>query len=414
MEIPSNHISEGRSGSGPDVVLRITEWLSGDECRDLTDNGLIAGLGQRLLDQGLPLDRLTLHLPTLHPMIFARTVAWAPNEPVEILDRRHGAELSAAFAGSPLRQVMATGQPMLVRSSEALSGTWLDLDVFRERALREFMIVPLCRSAGPAGAAAFATTRLDGFSTAHRIVIERIAPALRTNCELRNLRRIEATLLDTYIGAATAQHILAGQIRPGEVETLEAALLLCDLRDFTSLSNRFPGDQVLKLLNDYFDCVVPAITDAGGEILKFMGDAVLAFFHGPAPSASCAAALGAAQQALDRLHRLTTADAELRAGVALHYGAVSYGNIGSGARLDFTLIGPDVNLVSRIETACARTGEELLVSSRFAGLLDRSGTRSVGQYELKGFDAPVELFTLRPSRRTPPHHREKVTPCGSL
>jgi len=103
------------------------------------------------------------------------------------------------------------------------------------------------------------------------------------------------------------------------------------------------------------------------------------------------------------LHRLTRADAELRAGVALHYGAVSYGNIGSGVRLDFTLIGPDVNLVSRIETACARTGEELLVSSRFAGLLDPSGTRSVGQYELKGFDAPVELFTLRPSRRTRQH-----------
>ena len=285
---------------------------------------------------------------------------------------------------------------MLVHSSEPQSDAWLDLDVFRGRALREFMIVPLCGSTRSAGAAAFATARRDGFSTAHRAVIERIAPAVRTQCELRSLRRIETTLLDTYIGAATAQHILAGQVRRGEVETLEAALLLCDLRDFTSLSNRLASGRVLQLLNAYFDRVVPAIVDGGGEILKFIGDAVLAFFHCPTPAASCAAALDAAQRILDELHRFTTADAELRAGIALHYGAVSYGNIGSGTRLDFTLIGRDVNLVSRIQTACALTGERLLVSSRFADLLDGIATRSVGQYDLKGFDEPVELFTPQP------------------
>jgi adenylate cyclase len=341
----------------PGAALRTTEWLSGDECRGLDDKCFISRLGQRLRDAGVPLDRLTLHLPTLHPTIFARTVAWAPNEPVELSDRRHGAELSTAFIGSPLRQVMATGRPLLVRSSECPSNAWLELDMFRGRGLREFVIVPLCGSAGTAGATAFATTRPCGFSTAHRAIVERIAPALRTISELRSLRRIDATLLDTYVGAATAQHILAGRIRRGEVETLDAALLLCDLRDFTALSNRLPSGRVLQLLNAYFDRVVPAITDCGGEILKFIGDAVLAFFHGPTPPASCTAALDAALLALDGLHRLTSEGAVLRAGIALHYGAVSYGNIGSGTRLEFTLIGRDVNLVSRIQTVCARSPE---------------------------------------------------------
>src|SRR3982750_4485814 len=116
MKIHNDGISDCTTGSGADASLRLFEWLSGDECRGLDDGGLIAGLGRRLLDAGLPLDRLTLHLPTLPPMIFARTVAWAPNEPVEIHARRHGVELSAAFVGSPLRQVMATGQPVLVHS----------------------------------------------------------------------------------------------------------------------------------------------------------------------------------------------------------------------------------------------------------------------------------------------------------
>jgi adenylate cyclase len=127
--------------------LPLNEWLSGDEFRGLDDNGLVAGLGLRLLAQGVPLDRVTLHLPALHPMVFARTIVWAPNEPVETRDRRHGDELSGAFIGGPLRQVMATGQPMLVRTGEFPSDAWLELDVFRGRALREFVIMPLSGSA---------------------------------------------------------------------------------------------------------------------------------------------------------------------------------------------------------------------------------------------------------------------------
>jgi len=167
----------------------------------------------------------------------------------------------------------------------------------------------------------------------------------------------------------------------------------CDLRGFTELSNRLPGARVLELLNIYFDQVVPAVVDCGGEILKFMGDGFLAVFHHDAgPTGSCDAAFRAARLAQKRLSIASVADAELRGGTALHFGEVNYGNIGSGARLDFTVIGPDVNLTSRIQALCSSTDQPLLMSARFAALLSLPGVSLIGRYNLKGFVEPVEIF----------------------
>lgn len=170
--------------------------------------------------------------------------------------------------------------------------------------------------------------------------------------------------------------------------------MICDLRGFTALSNRLPGERVFELLNAYFDCVVPAISKTGGEVIKFMGDAVLAFYHGGSPAASCAATLQGALAALDGLSRFSAPDAELQTGIALHYGEVDYGNIGSGQRLDFTVIGPDVNLVSRIQSVCSATGSPLLMSDRFAMLIDPTVPIPIGSHMLSGFVEPAALYSL--------------------
>ena len=378
---------------GSAAILDVVEWLAGNECHDLDDAGLVAGLGRRLRAAGLPIDRLTLHLRTLHPEILGRTVAWSPNEPVEIHDREHGIEVSADFIDSPLRRVMEMEEPLAIRLGGLDDSRWTNIDVFRARGLSEAVFVPLRSGDGLVSAASFCTARSGGFATHERAALERVVPALRNACELRTLRKVELTLLDTYIGPITAQRILAGRIRRGQVESLEAALLLCDLRGFTDLSNRLPSDRVLALLDAYFDRVVPAITEAGGEVLKFMGDAVLAFFHRDEAAEAGAAALRAARSALDRLGGFTAPDAVLNAGVALHYGEVSYGNIGSGQRLDFTVIGPDVNLVSRIQTVCGTAGRQLLMSKRFAEFLGNRATTPIGRHPLKGFAEPVELYS---------------------
>jgi adenylate cyclase len=249
-------------------------------------------------------------------------------------------------------------------------------------------------SGGPVSVVAFCCARPNGFSPSDRAAIERVIPALRNVCELRILRTIEQTLLDTYTGAVTAQRILAGQVRRGQLESLEAALLLCDLRGFTEISNRLSVERVAQLLDTYFDRLVPVIISHGGEIVKFMGDAVLAFFRRDDAREACRTALEAAVSVIHNLDVPSEIGEPLRAGIALHYGVVSYGNIGSSKRLDFTVIGPDVNLISRIQGVCSETGETILTSKQFAGLLNGSDTRSMGRHALKGFHDPVELFGL--------------------
>jgi adenylate cyclase len=376
------------------AAVELIEWLAGDECHDLDDAGLAAGLGQRLRAAGLPIDRLTLHLRTLHPEIFGSSVLWAPDEAVEVRSREHGIEVSPGFAGSPLRHVMESREPLVVRLDGSADPPWINTDLFQGRDLVEFAIVPLRNADGLVSAASFSTRRQTGFTASEQEVLSRIVPALRNACELLTLRRVELTLLNTYVGATTARRVMAGHIRRGEFETIEAGLMLCDLRGFTELSNRLPGGRVLELLNAYFDLVVPAITQAGGEVIKFMGDAALAFFHHGSPAASSAAALQGALSAQDGLGRFKPPDAELHAGIALHYGEVGYGNIGSGQRLDFTMIGPDVNLVSRIQAVCSATGHSLLMSERFAKLLGPGTAIAIGRHKLTGFSEPAELYSL--------------------
>ncbi|WP_454855587.1 adenylate/guanylate cyclase domain-containing protein [Rhizobium binxianense] len=374
------------------ALLGLIEWLSGDECHALDEAGLVSGLGRRLRTLGIPVDRLTLHLMTLHPEFIGRTIAWAPGEPVEIHDREHGSRV--AIANTPLQKVMETREPLVVGPGESPHGRWQHIDVFAGRGLVQSIMAPLCNADGPVSAAVFATKRPGGFTAADRQMIERILPALRNTSELRVLRQVELSLLDTYIGPMTTSRILAGRIRRDEIESMQAALLLCDLRGFTELSNRLPGNMVLGLLNAYFDRIIPAITREGGEVLKFMGDAVLAFFPGHDAPHACSSALAAARTILDEVDRFRYDGIGVRVGIALHYGEVCYGNIGSGRRLDFTLIGPDVNVVSRIQSVCSELGEALLMSEPFREEAGVEDPVSIGLQQLKGFADTTELFKI--------------------
>lgn len=382
------------SASIAETAATIIEWLASDACHDLDVAGLVKGLGVRLANAGPHLDRLVLHLLTIDPEILGRVIAWAPGEPVEVVTRRHGFEETILGRTNPVRHVLKTKVWLTIRSDQPGADQWPVHDVYANRNLIERIFVPLVSGSTFLGAVSFSTCEQRGFSPEYRDLFRRIVPALRNAAELKVLQELGTNLLDTYIGTETGRRILAGHIRRGDVETIEAALMICDLRDFTGLSNRLPSDRVLHLLNSYFDSVLPAIRENGGEVLKFVGDAVLAFFRLDDPPRSCQAALRAARSALVRLRDLQEPDAELTAGIALHYGAASYGNIGSGHRLDFTVIGRDVNLTSRIQAVCGATGQALLMSERFAALLPGTGVRSVGAHPLKGFREKIELFTL--------------------
>jgi adenylate cyclase len=299
-----------------------------------------------------------------------------------------------------MRRVMESGRSLHMRHNSRNGHAWTQLDVFQGRNLTDHIVASLGNRDGP-GAVSFCTADPAGFQHDHCVLIGRILPMLRSIVELRVLRQTETILLDTYVGAATARRILAGNVRRGQIDTLEAALMVCDLRGFTALSNRLPGARILEVLDMYFDRVVPEIIQADGEVMKFMGDAVMAYFTDDEPEVAVASASNAAFAVLDRLGEIKIPDVNLEASIALHYGEVSYGNIGSGGRLDFTLIGPDVNLLNRIQGACSDAGKPMLMSRRFADLLISPSTRLVGRRALKGFADEIELYEPSSALRRP-------------
>ena len=390
-----------------DNALEIIEWLASDECHELDGAGLIDGLGAKLSKAGMALHRIVFHLRALHPTVAGRAIAWAPGEPVAFLDFEHGQEESLRIQKSPILHAVSTRNWLVLGMDDR---RWSPHDIFLRRGLTELIIAPMIHgdAAKAVSAVTFGTRRPTGFFPDEQSFLRRILPALRSAVELKMWRRTTRTLLDTYVGIDAEKRILSGHTRRGDVESLEAALMFCDMRGFTELSNRLSGERVLELLNIYFDQVVPAVTEGGGEILKFMGDGMLALFRDATGSSpSCAAAFKAARLAHERLGAMSLPDVELRAGIALHFGEVSFGNIGSGERLDFTVIGRDVNLTSRIERLCGSTSQPLLMSERFASLLALPGVTSIGWHVIKGFVEPIQLFAL-----DRPFHEDMSPPRG--
>ncbi len=227
-------------------------------------------------------------------------------------------------------------------------------------------------------------------------------PALTRMIEIWLLRRTAAGLLNNYVGRSAGARILAGQIRRGHTESMHAAIWLSDLRGFTALSDRLSSEAVVDVLNAYFDCQVPAILDHGGEVLKFMGDGLLAVFPMAEDESDaarvCRHVLDAAREsrtnvaAMNYAHGNETLDG-FRFGLALHVGTVLYGNIGGGDRLDFTCIGPAVNLAARLEKIAGRLGRTVVASNAFAGHVD-AGWTDLGMFSVAGFSAAERVYGL--------------------
>jgi len=220
--------------------------------------------------------------------------------------------------------------------------------------------------------------------------------------EVRALRRTATNLLNTYVGNNAGERILAGQIRRGDTQAIHAVIWLSDMRGFTKIADRLPPQTLIELLNRYFDCQVPAIQDSGGEVLKFMGDGLLAIFRVSQEDEElgkvCAGVLAAARQARANVAAadmtMLTGDSDgLRFGLALHVGEILYGNIGSGDRLDFTCIGPAVNLAARIEKLAGNLGRTVVVSDEFAQHC-RAELMPLGEFALPGFRAAQAVFGL--------------------
>ncbi|MGF1474188.1 MAG: adenylate/guanylate cyclase domain-containing protein [Geminicoccaceae bacterium] len=356
------------------------------------------GFCNRLLEMGLPLERATLHLRTLHPQFLGGRFLWLKEtKKVDLAVIGREALTIDAFRNSPVRALYegAEGirQRLDVPPQEDEFGVYQDL---RNEGLTDYVALPLITVSGQRHASSWSTGQKGGFSTEHLSIISELLPVLSMAAEIRLNRRIAKNLLNTYVGSYAGNRVLDGDIERGQGETIRAAIWICDLRDFTSLSERNTQAQVIQTLDDYFEVMGAAVVKHGGEILKFIGDAMLAIFPTDQISNPACVAIDAALEAveaMDKLNERRHGD-ELEAldyGIGLHVGDVIYGNIGTMDRLDFTVIGPAVNMTARLEHLCRSLGPKVLVSAAFAEACSRPLT-SMGFHGLRGISQAVEVF----------------------
>jgi adenylate cyclase len=270
-------------------------------------------------------------------------------------------------------------------------------DEMRAKGLTDYVAWPLYHTLGKRHMVTFATDRSGGFDDAHIASLLKLLPVLALVSEIRVKNRLARTLLETYVGSHAGELILAGATRRGSGTTVRAAIMICDLRDFTRISDNWPRDDVIDLLNGYFDAMSEPIARHGGEILKFIGDGLLAIFPLSQPQAcgNLLHAVSEARQAMMALNEKNggTGRASLNYGIGVHVGDVMYGNIGSRTRLDFTVIGPAVNMASRLEALTKQLGKPVLLSRAFADFVKSDfDLERVGEYEVRGFNDPIELF----------------------
>jgi adenylate cyclase len=380
---------------------QVGRWLLREGPHIDSDIEMFDELCWRLVGDGLPLFRATLHMGTLHPQIRGLGVRWLrPLNVVEEYRILQGNEATDEYLRSPIRATMERGSPFRRRLTEDTAGHPL-LSKLRDFGVTDYFALALNRSFRRFPVVTWATDRPSGFSDVEIAALEELNPALAAIVEPRAIRRITENLLDTYLGPQAGRRVLAGQIQRAQGERLRAVIMMADMRGFTALSDRLPAAEVIELLDDYFEAIVTPVGARKGETLKFMGDGVLAIF--PAAddddfSEASVQALEAALEGLERLGHVNKArreadQPEIRIGIGLHLGEVIFGNVGSADRLDFTVIGPAVNLASRIEGLTKRLLRPILVSSAFARICPRPLV-SLGFHPVRGLFEPEEVFGL--------------------
>ncbi len=375
----------------PPAATAISEWLLAEGAHMSDMGALVEALAGRLLAAGVPVARVASMVETLHPRFVGAMRVWEPGSDMRL--RRVTFDdpvILAPDAKYTIDVLQQTGRAFEMHLDDPAVDEYDLLPALRAKGHTHYLLLPLRFRGDPLHGISYSTKRPGGFAPEHRAVFDAILPALNAVMNVQSVHRMWTDVLTAYVGAEPAGLILKGAIRRGDVRGIRAAMLMSDLRGFTALANASDPETTVAAINAYLDRVVPAVVARGGEVLKFIGDGVLAIFRVGETldeRAACAAALAAAQEAL--------AAEGPRLGMALHLGEAAYGNIGAGDRLDFTVIGRDVNLLARLEKLCGATGEPLVMSGAFANALG-SGARPLGIFELKGFPEPQPAFAPAP------------------
>ena len=407
------------------VLPTLVQWLVFEASPSATGVELLHGFAQRLCEAGFELIRVNLQTRPLSPQAASVDSIWRPavlgTEPlsgvdvvvreqhaleggsVQVTALGHGSFQSEVFRTSPFFPIIVRGEAELRRRIDP-GQTAFDFPILRdlaERGASEYLALPVQFYGGATSAISFTTRKLGGFTDAQVAVLRELRRPLVLALSPRLAAHTMSTLLGAYLGPKTAELVLAGAIERGNVQEIDAAIWFSDLRGFTPMSAGIAPAQLIAWLNDYFAAIGRAIARHDGEILKFMGDAILAVWpvtESRSREATCRVALEAAHAANAELDALNAAREKagfpaLQHGIGLHVGRAQYGNIGTEERLDFTVIGPAVNTASRLEGVCAKLSRRVIASAEFAQGV-KGELKALGSTELKGVTGSHEVFGI--------------------
>ncbi|MBO9198196.1 adenylate/guanylate cyclase domain-containing protein [Rhizobium sp. 16-449-1b] len=374
----------------------LLRWLSEGLLQEPDAERIFVQLCERLIEAGIDLSRSTLHFRVHHPQWLGTRIVWTRGqEDAFVQTVAYDVEGTDVFLRSPFRLVIATGREVRQKLQICGPHVFPVYEELRQQGHTDYAAWPLDHTQGRRHLITFATDRPGGFEKGDIEFIREVLPLFSLVTEIRLKNQLARTLLQTYVGPHASEQILEGATTRGSGETLSAAIMMCDLRNFTELSGRRHRDHVIDVLNEYFDLIAEPIEAFGGEILKFIGDGLLAVFPLNRPDA-CRRLLGAVSAAYDATARRTPPAHPIRFGTGIHVGEVMYGNIGSKRRLDFTVIGPAVNLASRLESLTKDLKRPVLVSGDFVAAAGCSAvTDCLGLHSIKGFDSALEVHALR-------------------
>ena len=395
-----------KNSSQPDaswLTQALTDWLFSTGRLIADNNRFTQELALQLVSAGAPVDGIRIMVRTLNPQVLAFSNFWSSsNNRTQTATARHGVRSTDRYIGSPLKFILeerrSLHQPLndLPADSHA---AYLEL---LADGYTDYLGLPIEFSDGAVSAIMFSTKKPAGFCPADIDTLERLRDYLAPILELHSTRHTAISVMNTYVGKRTGRKIMDGMVQRGDADLINAAIWFSDLRNFTHLTETLPADQLLELLNSYFEFVSAAVTARGGEILRFIGDAMLIVF--PIDESMCGktACTAAIDAAIDAYSTLATINHQRRRhdkppiefGVGLNIGEVIYGNVGAPDRLDFTVMGPAVNRTARLESLTKTLGSNILFSREFADLIDQP-VENLGDHAMKGIEGQHPVFALQ-------------------
>lgn len=360
----------------------------------------LAWLAALLREAGLKIDRIATIFETLHSEFAGVGRIWTWNEGLSTRFMRHDDPHLDEYLNSPFAFASRLEEWLLLDLDNTPDDAFPIIADLKALGYKQYLVIPLRYSRSTKNAIGFASREAGAFGPLELTLFNIIIPTLTLVMEVRSANMRVDNMLRIYVGEEPRQEILSGAIQRGQVTRIRSAILFSDMRDYTRIAAVQTPEETVSLLDTYFDCVVPSVEENGGEVLKFIGDGILAIFRdrGDDTGSNAYNAFIAAKRSLQRIEEANYTGrfkVPVSIGIALHHGEAAYGNVGSGSRLDFTVIGPDVNLASRLARMNRELNEPLLTSRAFAERLWIELDR-IGAYPIPGLTEPVEIF--RPSQ----------------